>query len=246
MNHNTKSGFTIIELMFSTTFIAVMLIAIAVCTIQISRTYERGLTVKEVNQVGRTLSDEFKRTIGGSAPFSVVPNSGGHYIQQGANGSGRLCTGTFSYIWNAAPDLAAGAVGINRYPAGTTGKDPIHLVKLEDRPSAYCTPNAAGTYPDASATAAVELLRTGDRQLTIHALTVDSPEGTLVSDPKNKQRLYSLSFTLGTSDMSEVEKVTSGAIEAQGYRCKPPANGDLQYCSVNRFTVIARAGNTVR
>lgn len=94
MNHN-KRGFTLIELMLAMTFVSALLLAIAMTVIQISNVYTRGLTLKEVNQAGRTISTELKRGISQSAPFAVP---GPKYVVQ--PWGGRLCVGQYSYIWN--------------------------------------------------------------------------------------------------------------------------------------------------
>lgn len=59
----TKSGFTMIEFSIATAFIAVLLISIAIVTSNIITTYQKGLTLKAVNSVGRGLIDEFTTSI---------------------------------------------------------------------------------------------------------------------------------------------------------------------------------------
>ncbi len=63
----TKSGFTIIELTITMAFVAVLLITITIITINISSIYQKGLTLKAVNSVGRSLVDEFTMAVN-SAP----------------------------------------------------------------------------------------------------------------------------------------------------------------------------------
>lgn len=63
----TKQGFTIVELMLAMTFVATLLISIAVVTINIVTIYQRGLALKAVNNVGRSLVEELTTSIN-SAP----------------------------------------------------------------------------------------------------------------------------------------------------------------------------------
>lgn len=54
----TKSGFTMVELGLAMAFISVLLITIAIITTNIVTIYQKGLTLKAVNSVGRGLVDE--------------------------------------------------------------------------------------------------------------------------------------------------------------------------------------------
>lgn len=65
--HSTKAGFTIIELTLTMSFVAVLLITIAIVTTNIVTIYQKGLALKAVNSVGRSLIDELTTAIS-SAP----------------------------------------------------------------------------------------------------------------------------------------------------------------------------------
>ena len=93
------SGFTLVELSFSMIFIALLMISMTMTIIQIINTYNRGLLMKEVNQVGRTVTDQMQRTISSSTPSSTVnivkftnPSNSSEVT------GGRLCLGNYSYI----------------------------------------------------------------------------------------------------------------------------------------------------
>lgn len=62
-----KKGFTIIEVTLVTAFIAFLLIAIATILVNISAIYQKGATLKTVNEVGRNLVTEFTTALN-SAP----------------------------------------------------------------------------------------------------------------------------------------------------------------------------------
>ena len=94
MNRAAK-GFTIIELALAMSFVSMLLIAVAMTVIQISNIYNRGITLKSVNQVGRVVGSEFKNSIAQKSYFEL---DGAHYITD--TDGGRLCTGQYSYIWN--------------------------------------------------------------------------------------------------------------------------------------------------
>lgn len=56
---STKSGFTIIEVSLAMSFIAVLLIVIALTITGIMTTFQKGMTLQSVNNVGRNLITEF-------------------------------------------------------------------------------------------------------------------------------------------------------------------------------------------
>src|SRR6476659_3635649 len=87
-----SAGFTLVELSLSMTFVAVLLLAIALLTMQITGIYRKGLTLRAVNQAGQLVSTDMERTLNVSVPQSVteVDNAKG----------GRLCAGTTIYAWN--------------------------------------------------------------------------------------------------------------------------------------------------
>ncbi len=62
-----KSGFTLIEISIAMAFISMLMISIAIITTNIITIYQKGLTLKAVNNVGRSLVDEFTSAIN-SAP----------------------------------------------------------------------------------------------------------------------------------------------------------------------------------
>ena len=232
MNQGNKNGFTIIELMLSMSFIAILLIAVAMTTIQISNIYTKGITLREVNQGGRRLTDEFQRGIAASVPFDVTPKvdaspatAASKYVVRG--GGGRLCLGAHSYAWNYGKALV-GAVGdiFNKYDDGGSQ---IRFVKVADPGGALCT-DPTLNIPKAQAS---ELLTSGDRDLVLHSFTIVKT----ADDTSFGQSLYAISFTLGTNDR---EQLTTGDAS-----CKPPSEGvgDEDYCSVNQFEIVARAGN---
>lgn len=121
--YHAKSGFTMVELMLAMAFVAVLLITIAIVTTNIITIYQKGLTLKAVNSVGRGLIDEMTSSINtapsvdttslchslvdGDANVSrCVKNHAFDYIFHASTNSngeqlnGIFCTGYYSYVWN--------------------------------------------------------------------------------------------------------------------------------------------------
>lgn len=239
MNHadNKKQGFTLIELMLAMTFLSILLIAIALTILQVVNIYNHGITIKEVNQSGQTLSSDMEQSINSSSPFAIS-GAGSKYISQPYGG--RLCLGNYSYIWNYGTVLQPGISPVptrNMYTGEsamlTTDSNPIKFVKVVDGGGAYCSSPNSKIDPANS----VELLNVSDHDLAIHSLTVTSEQSAV--DSKTGERLYNITFVVGTND--------SQALTSDGSACKPPSvsGSDVAFCSVQQFNVVASAGNTV-
>lgn len=222
-----KAGFTLIELLLAMSFISVLLLAIAMTIIQIGNIYNRGMILKEVNQVARSLSSDISRTISSSEPFTLDP-AGRKYLPSDVGG--RLCLGQYTYIWNYAKALSENDRDLNVYASDDT---PIQLVKVPDIGSNYCSGD--DDYDEINVNGAVELLRGGDRELAIHDLSIYSSDAAV--DSTTGQRLYTINLNIGTSDVN--------ALMEDLKSCKPPSmpGSDLAYCSVQEFSIVVRAGN---
>ena len=234
MNHgaNKQRGFTIIELMLAMSFIAALLLVIAFTILQLGTIYNKGLTLKEVNQTGRSISDELSRSIGASSSIDLGTNFSTN------SAGGRLCTGQSTFIWNYAEALASGDQNVAEYQSSS---DEVRLVKVPDSSGAYCVRTGPSfIYRDirtADQANAVELLKTGDRTLNIHRFTMTSAENG--TDSLTGQQLYTVSITIGTGD---VEAITSDRTA-----CLAPGQpgADFEYCAVQQFELVIRAGNRV-
>lgn len=146
-NHtDSKSGFTMVELSLTLAFIGVLLITIAVITTNIVTIYQKGMTLKAVNSVGRGLIDEFISSIN-TAPSvdttsmcrsllsqnnedsvkECVKNHAHKFIYQsvtndeGQQLNGIFCTGYYSYFWNTYYGVDEGkTIGIKFHLNGDT------------------------------------------------------------------------------------------------------------------------------
>lgn len=220
-----------IELMLSMAFVAMLLVAIAGTTIEITHIYTRGLTVREVTQAGRTISEDVQRTIETSAPFKVAPanQTDSKYITK--TGGGRLCTGAYTYAWNygKTKELSGDGSLPSVYNTYKSGQGTIRFVKVSDAGGVLCS-NPGTQVPDDQAT---ELLVAGDRNLAIQQFSVTAGS----QDNASGQALYAISFLIGTNDQTQ--------LSANGSNCLPPSagSGNEDFCAVNQFDIVARAGN---
>jgi len=248
MNHVAKKqqGFTIIELTLAMTFISFLLLGIALTIIQISAIYNSGVTTKEINQLSRGINDDLNRNIpsAGSltlaSDYVLIPNATNPV-------GGRLCLGSYSYIWNYAK-TAPGTAGFTMYTAAPDGRKPadqIRLIRVPDPGALYCLKNAGAlVHPNIRSVdtpLAIDLLKTGDHELGIHDFSVITPPASAI-DSTTGQQLYSISYIIGTTKMVAL----NAPVPAQT-TCIAAGlpNADPLYCNVQQFNLVLRVGNGV-
>lgn len=255
---NAKKGFTIIEASIAITFIAILLIAVSTVTVNIISIYQKGLSIKTINSVGRSLIDEFTHAIANSPaadPSTLCPAShdnercldddGKALVYQQRTGnvnirgherqvplSGVLCTGRYSFIWNTGYALN------NSQTIQVNHKTP-RLLKVADsqrqicQQSAYVDTNVNNyTISLAANQPGTELLANSELQLALYDFDIAS----IVQAAISSQAIYSSSFTLATL-RGDID------ITAQSNYCKNDRlalSNDSAYCAINKFNFVAR------
>lgn len=254
MNQPIKrtQGFTLIELMLAMAFVSVLLITIALTIIQMGTIYNRGMTLKEVNQSARDIADDVRRVVAASEVFTVPSdnsdNDTADYVKlRSADRSitygGRFCTGSYTYVWNTARAIEQNSTQLTTY-LNAGREQPARFLKVPDVAKKYCAKESDGSlsYADVNATdssQANELLQAGDHSLGVQSFKVSTSISAY--DAAVGQRIYTVSYTLGSGQTS--------AMNADQSACLPPGdpsgNSNLTYCNVQKFTIVLRAGNTV-
>lgn len=226
-----RSGFTIIELLLAMSFIAVLLIAIGVTTIEISRIYTKGITLKEVNQAGRAVTEDLQRSINAIVPINVSASGPDQRYKKLGDDGGRLCLGDYSYVWNYGKNLRdnPGNPPVNTYSDGS----PVYFAKVNDHGAVLC--DNSHLNDKIQHNDAIELLTVGDHNLALHDFSI----AKTTEDSLTGQAIYAIRLVIGTND--EVQLRSGDA------SCKAPAEASEQgyddYCAVNIFELVARAGN---
>lgn len=121
-----SSGFTLVELMLAMAFLGFLLLFIVVAMIQLIGQYNKGIVIKEINQAGRTITEELTRNIRTSGVAAV--NS--QYIDRG-----RLCVAGQAYVWNSPTTTPR-----NKYQ--TSGQEVAGMIRVADTAGQYCTGGA--------------------------------------------------------------------------------------------------------
>ncbi len=225
MYRSNNQGFTIVELTLAMTFLALLMLAIAMVTMQISAIYVKGLTLREVNQSGQQISTDLRDSL--SQSVSSVTTVGD-------DTGGRLCIDNTVYAWNYAESLGE-TIGVFNIRTGVSGADAtdVRLMKFIRQDSTeYCLIGEDGYYPQLPNTA-TELLGSGNKDIAIHEASIT--ENTVQGD--QSQTVYAVSLLIGTKKTGElIDNDGAGA-------CDPSDEVDSDNCAVNRFKFTARSGN---
>lgn len=217
-----QKGFTIIELMLAMTFVSFLLVGVALLTIQMSNLYTRGLTMKEINQAGTEVSDDIKQAIREASVNKIKSAT------RGSN-SKVICTGSYSYITNDPARIEADSANV-KLSSGAV----IRLAKVQDVSSSYCD-SLVPFNPNLPA-GAIELLGGGDRNLVVRDLLIVPQNPLLINDFNAGRGLFTAKLTLSTGVGSEIASGT----------CRPPseAASGAEYCAIDTFAIVVRAGDT--
>lgn len=124
-----KSGFTMVEVMLAIACISILLIAVVILINSLISIYRKGTTVKAVNNVGRSLVENFTSAINVAPPVDTIDLCEGYatnnlvdcrasraykfifqanYDADGHQQNGIFCTGNYSYVWNTYYGLKEG------------------------------------------------------------------------------------------------------------------------------------------
>lgn len=222
-----RRGFTLVELNLAMVFVSILLIAVALLTIQITRMYQKGVTVKTINQIGREVNDQLRTDITAARPSNIrsfFPPDGK---------SGRLCLGSVSYVYNTAAALKE-----TSHIKNSNGES-VYLARIVDDSGAWCndgSPSSPGPVQNTLSAAEeyTELLVNDDTSpLAIHDLALVTHEPDSSADGVT-QRLFQLSMLIGTNEAETVD----------GGKCLPPtaSEANFDYCFVAEFETIIRSG----
>lgn len=232
----SNKGFTMIEMLLSMTFVAFLMITIALTTISITKTYQRGLILSQVNSAARAIMSDMQRTAS-QAPIQ-------HNQTEVMHTSHAICFSNFSYVWNTGASLSSysdtnPAALIHYSGSGPLNGKIVRLAKVNDPSRTMCASDPISSVPADQST---ELLPSDSSSGTSYggiAIQNTITAAQIASD--STQALYNVSFILGTNDQTALDKAQANKF-ATAPSCKPPTGADLSYCAVNKFDFLIRAG----
>jgi len=212
-NHTKQNGFTLVELTLAIAFIGFLVLFTVIATLQVMRTYNKGLAVKEINQTARTIVEELSRSVRSATPTSIntTPNDA-------TPTQSRICLGGISYVWN----IAGG--NVNKF--SSSGNPPVTFVKASDSGALLCS-SSAGIYPNIDPASSLPLL---SNRVWVQNLTITKNPTT---------GLATITMQLSTTDdpTSPILESIPG-----GVRCKGQA-GDQFCAVATLTTTVAMRGD---
>lgn len=163
----TKKAFTIIEVLLSMAFLALMILMIGYTTLRIINIYNKGVSIKDVNRIADLIISDFQDTManGGSIRCAIKYDRRSNMSaldtdlatcaqllrpNQSSNiNGGAICTGRYSYIWNYGQvfqklstlnqsDRNSLEADMFRYKDGPGRYKLVRLVKVRDDSARYC------------------------------------------------------------------------------------------------------------
>lgn len=243
MIHGYKRAFTLIEMMLAMTFVSMLLLSITMTAIQAGQIYNRGATLKTINQAGRDVGDAVRRDFLQTDPRLVSsgdmnnPNSTNAVITiaEGDASSGRFCLGQYSYLWNSAQtiDSIEELSSNEAIVYAADGVTPVNFVRVVDENGALCQKGDDGHYPNTldDMGKVTSLLKTKagseDVVLSLYDMRV-----TRIATDNEHEALYRVQYTLGTSKTSEIED--------QACRAPRDEDSNIEFCAINQFDMIVR------
>lgn len=255
------NGFTLVELMTAMAFVAFLLLAIAGVVIQMSNIYNKGVIMASVNQAGRAVVSDMKRTVGEGQVFDPAT---AYYSQNGPSISdpavtrqqgGRFCTGAYTYVWNIGTEVKTDSNDnildqANKYDDLITPYTPLRFVRLRDVGGQYCAKNASGALVNTHIKKSDATEMFADSSLMVQCFHINRledcdptsntplvPPSRLTSNGSaNGQELYSISMLISNADKAAIDTVGN---------CKEPSQDATyqNYCAVNEFDFTVHTGN---
>jgi len=246
-----RRGFTIIELLIAMTFVAVLMITVAFLVIRITAIYQKGLTLRSVNQVGRNLIIEFNRAVEDSPVDDDLENRDQYFYTVTNGGTqlqGAFCTNKYSFLWNSGDAINDGRR--IRFK-NAKGEFDFRLLRFADGSRHICRQlrlQRGRSVLDFS-TLGGELYKEIREQVPLELLSMSNAAGDYaeVSDasesdlalydfrvfPPSIDRItghifYSATFVLGTLRGVDINRT--------GNYCVVTSDTlDFEYCSINKF-----------
>lgn len=219
MIRHRQDGFTLVELMLSMAFLSILLVAIALLTIQVTNIYTKGITMGAVNQSGQVIATELRDKLAQVSPDNVKLVSNGTPAAWG-----RLCTGETTYAWNYARTLTGVVTTPNHFGANNTDRD-VRFARISDPGGVLCIQDKNG-YPALTRANTFDLIDKEERNIAIHSLSFSNQ---IIGN----QKIYAITMTVGTNN--------SGEFISGQTSCKPPSEGFDEFCAVNEFDFTARS-----
>lgn len=213
-----QKGFTLIELMLAMAFLASILVLCTAVIIQAFTIYNKGLAVKQINQLGRTLTEDMTRAANsGKVVLDLDTANANSHI---------LCLGSSAYIWNTVTDVRSATIPKPVKTFETSG-DEVNMVKIRSTSGEVCTSNIG-----------VQVNRDNAIDLLSGQVRVLSASVTQVPN----SNLINISFVFGTYDDDPASPVNPTEVSPGKWECAGSGLGS--YCAFGVYSTTLYLPNS--
>lgn len=238
MKYSNRSGFTLTELMFAMTFLASILLFATLVFVQGLAIYNKGLTIKQINETGRSITTDLSRS----------SNSATNIVISGRETPQFICIGATAYMWNVA-ETAPGRQVIS-YDNGTE----IGMVRTKahvDARVSYCSDSGASTRTIAAADF-TDLIGAQARVLKVQLAPASiTPQDEQSEETRMNIPLVRLTLTIGTSSEDgaldpirheePADPANPGGEKIEYWNCPDTAVGN--FCAVGTYSTTIYLAN---
>jgi prepilin-type N-terminal cleavage/methylation domain-containing protein len=220
-----QAGFTIVELSLSMTLLGVLLFILVVSAMNFVNIYDKGITLKRVNQSGANIGEELQANLRASSEVTVRRSPGGT-----ATG---VCTGSYSFVWSVYGSGSGLTNNTATIPLSYSDGSPVSFAQVKDPSKDLCKPGSTvkpykGTNL-AQPYQSTELLGDG---LVIRDPSTATNQGGLdvILSPDNK--LTTVIYTISTNGGDDIISDSSNRASCQG-------GNSSSFCALNTFVITA-------
>ena len=244
---------------------------------QLFSLYNKGVTIRDVNAVTRHLVRDVQDSVaaskldirlfpaGTTTPVGTLQEASNQALDYYTNADGgRLCTGSYTYIWNYGQAFAAyegvglnGEQGYTQFTGNVSdGFEAVRFIKVSDDNKRLCTVDEDESdtlvkegkkLSDEVVEEAVPVFDEGERDLVLYSFDISSPGALALEQGDDEEvttnyysNFYTITTIVGSSLFSEDYTIVDGTD-----RCQIDAdNNDTlrEYCAVNEIEFVARSG----
>jgi prepilin-type N-terminal cleavage/methylation domain-containing protein len=227
---SSQDGFTITELSLAMSLLGVLLLILIISAMGFVNIYNKGITLKRVNQSGANIVKELQTNLSRSHEVTVRRDSGPNHTALG------VCTGKYSFIWSVYP---GGSGDVNQTPLialkyndDGANDTPLYFAKVSDPSKDMCRASPPQPYLGHDPTKpyqSKELL--GDGLVVRDPSTLTNVGGLdVIVNPDNQ--LTTVIFTISTNGGDDIISDGSDRAGCQG-------GGTDAFCALNTFVVTS-------